>query len=93
MKSKDLIPKSKRIRYYKALFKIAEKSNYDVGICIVLGELAFGSFEDAPFNVWDGAVRYFPELSKLIPPKGLFGCFSRRTRKRRIEQLKQIINP
>ena len=68
-----------RLYIYKEAQRILSKAAYDNGICIVLGDVCYGNFYNAPWNTWRQMQPYFNELRRWALPKtGLFTPTQRR---------------
>jgi len=85
------LPKTKeeRIKHYQLLIKEQRESNYDDGICIVLGDIC-GGYGKVPWSRWTGLIEYYPELAKYKAPRDM--VFTKNKRKRVIESLNLRIN-
>ena len=52
----------RRLEIYKEAKRVCEGIDYVDGLCIVLGEVAYGDFRSAPWAYWSGMRLYFNEL-------------------------------
>jgi hypothetical protein len=61
----------RRLEIYKEAQRVCEGIDYTEGLCIVLGEVAYGDFRSAPWRYWDQMQAYFTELIhwELLPDK------------------------
>lgn len=52
----------RRLEIYKEVQRECEGNDYADGLCIVLGEVAYGDFRSAPWKFWHQTQARFPEL-------------------------------
>ena len=52
----------RRLEIYKEAQRVFEGIDYKEGLCIVLGEVAYGDYSNAPWSYWSGMRLYFNEL-------------------------------
>jgi hypothetical protein len=52
----------RRLEIYKEAQRVCEGIDYVDGLCIILGEVAYGCFRWGPWTFWNQAKTHFPEL-------------------------------
>ena len=52
----------RRLEIYKEAQRVCEGIDYTEGLCIVLGDVAYGYYSNAPWSYWSGMRLYFNEL-------------------------------
>jgi hypothetical protein len=84
----------RRLEIYKEAQQVLSETGYDNGLCIVLGDIAYGQYYSGPWRYWDQMQAYFTELIhwELLPNKLFTPTQRREILESAIAEVTELIN-
>jgi hypothetical protein len=69
----------RRLEIYKKAQVESEEYDYGRWLCILIGDIAYSEYPEAPWTYWDEMQQYLPELRRFVlSESGLFTPTQRR---------------